>query len=265
MRQPSTSPQCKRTSLMRLVPRISLVPLVVLTLLPAGLCAQAKSPAPGTLTAGPTGPLGPAGSAADVSSTAAAFTGPVPLDYRLHLNDRVELQFPFSPEYNETIAVQPDGRIGLREVAPVQVAGKTVLEVQAAIERAYGGILKDPRVFLTLKEFLAPSFYASGEVGRPGRYELRSEITLLQAISEAGGMVNERARKKEIVIFHPQGNGTYGSRVINIKTMLAAKGTAEDPPIFPGDIVYVPQNRASKVQKFLPNAAMGAYLSPTSF
>ena len=72
-------------------------------------------------------------------------------------------------------------------------------------------------------------------------------------------MLNERARKKEIVIFHPQGNGTYASRIINIKTMLEARGTREDYPVLPGDILYVPQNRASKIQKFLPNANMGAY------
>ena len=48
-------------------------------------------------------------------------------DYRLHLSDRIELQFPFSPDYNESVTVQPDGRISLREVDPVQVAGKKVL------------------------------------------------------------------------------------------------------------------------------------------
>lgn len=206
--------------------------------------------------------------AIDRSSTPASRSGTSlqpPSDYHLHLSDRLELQFPFSSEYNESVTVQPDGRINLREVDPVQVVGKSVTEAQALIQQAYSGILKEPRVSVLLKEFLLPSFYASGEVGRPGRYELHSEITLLQAISEAGGMLNERARKKEIVVFRPQRNGTYDSTVINIKTMLAAKRSQEDYPIFPGDIIYIPQNRASKVQKFLPTTNVGTYVAPTVF
>ena len=178
----------------------------------------------------------------------------------------IELQFPFSPDYNESVTVQPDGRISLREVDPVQIAGKTVLEAQSLIQQAYSGILHEPRVSLTLKEFQLPSFYASGEIGKPARYELHNQITLLQGISEAGGLLNDRARKKEIVVFRPQGNGTYESRVIDIKKMLNAKGAAaEDFALFPGDIIYVPQNKASKVQRYLPSTNVGGYIAPAAF
>ena len=194
-----------------------------------------------------------------------ATNGSPSADYHLHLSDRIELQFPFSPDYNETVIVQPDGRISLREVNPIEVVGRTVPEVQGLIQQAYSGILHEPRVSLTLKEFQLPSFYASGEVGRPGRYELHNEITLLEAISEAGGMLNERARKKEIVVFRPQGNGTYESRIVDLKKMLAAKGVEEDFAIAPGDIIYVPQNRMSKVQRYLPSTNVGTYVAPGLF
>jgi len=209
-------------------------------------------------------PLQHVASPADTASQPTP-TGEAPLDYRFHRSDRVELQFPFSPEYNEIVAVQPDGRINLREVDPIAVAGKSVLEVQTMIQQAYAGILKQPRVSILLKEFLAPSFYASGEIGHPGRYELRSDITLLQALSEAGGMLNERASKKTVVVFRPQGNGTYESNVIDMKKMLQAKGSQEDFPIRAGDILYVPQNTFSKFSRYLPNATAGAFISPTNF
>ena len=205
----------------------------------------------------------PARSVAPASQVPVSVTPPA--DYHLHLSDRIELQFPFSPDYNETVIVQPDGRISLREVDPIAVAGKTVLEVQAAVQQAYSGILHEPRVSLTLKEFQVPSFYASGEVGRPGRYELHNDITLLEAISEAGGLLNERARKTEVVVFRPQGNGTYVSRVIDMKKVLAAKGVEEAFSIAAGDIIYVPQNRMSKVQRYLPSTNVGTYVAPTVF
>jgi polysaccharide export outer membrane protein len=120
-------------------------------------------------------------------------------------------------------------------------------------------------VSVLLEDFLKPSFYASGEVGKPGRYEILSNITLMQAISEAGGLLNERASKKQIVVFRPQGNGTYEAKVINFKRMLNAKGPAEDYAVLPGDVVYVPQNRISKMQRYLPVPSVGTYVGPGAF
>ena len=170
---------------------------------------------------------------------------------------------PFAPQYNETTTVQPDGRISLREVEPVRVLGKTLPEAESLIADAYRGILNKPVVSVLLQDFQKPSFYASGEVGRPGRYEILSDITLIQALSEAGGLLNERARKKEIIVFRPQGNGTYESKVIDVKQMLEAKGPEEDYAILPGDVIYVPQNRMSKVQRYIPTANIGTYVGPT--
>ena len=78
-------------------------------------------------------------------------------------------------------------------------------------------------------------------------------------------MLNERAHKKEVVVFRPQGNGTYESRVIDVKKMLTAKGAAEDFALAPGDIIYVPQNKASKVQRYLPSTNVGGYIAPATF
>lgn len=189
-------------------------------------------------------------------------------EYRLHLSDVFAIELAFSPEYNQTVTVQPDGYIVLKEVGRVQAAGKTVTELQAAIAQAYTGMLNKPVVSIVLKDFFKPSFYASGEVGKPGRYELRSEVTLMQALSEAGGLLNERANKKQVVVFRPLGNGTYESHVIDVASLLkpkAVNGVTEDVRVLPGDIIYVPQNKLSKVKPFLPNASMGAYLSPTVF
>jgi polysaccharide export outer membrane protein len=188
-----------------------------------------------------------------------------PAEYRLHLSDKLEIQIPFSTQYNETTVVQPDGRISLREVEPVRVVGKTLPEAEALIADAYRGILNKPVVSVLLQDFLKPSFYASGEVGHPGRYEILSDTTLIQALSEAGGLLNERARKTEIIVFRPQGNGTYESKVIDLKQMLNAKGPEEDYAILPGDVIYVPQNRMSKIQRYIPTANIGSYIGPGTF
>jgi polysaccharide biosynthesis/export protein len=226
--------------------QIDLRPLALLALMiPACLRSQTTSPA------------------AQSGAPPALASRQAPAEYRLHLSDKLEIQMPFSPQYNETATVQPDGRISLHEVEPVRVLGKTLPEAETLIAQAYRGILNKPVVSVQLQDFLKPSFYASGEVGRPGRYEILSDITLIQALSEAGGLLNERASKKQIIVFRPQGNGTYESRVIDFKQMLNAKAPQEDYAILPGDVIYVPQNRYSKVQRYIPTANIGTYVGPT--
>jgi polysaccharide biosynthesis/export protein len=202
-----------------------------------------------------TGPSSP-----QTGSAPALTTRQGPAEYRLHLSDKIEIQMPFSPTYNETTTVQPDGRISLREAEPVEVLGKTLRETEAIIAAAYSGVLNKPVVSVLLQDFLKPSFYASGEVGRPGRYEILGDTTLLQAISEAGGLMNERASKRQVVVFRPQGNGTYESKVVDYKELVAAK-RPEDYAILPGDVIYVPQNRMSKIQRYIPTANIGTYVA----
>ncbi len=186
-------------------------------------------------------------------------------DYQLQVSDVIEMTFPFSPEYNQTATVQPDGKIALKEAPAVAASGQTLIELQERIASAYAGVLHEPKVFLALKDFQKPSFYASGEVGRPGRYELRTSLSLLQAVSEAGGILHERAKRTEVVVFRPAGSGMFEAHVIDVKAMLEARSPTEGFMIHPGDVIYVPQNKFSKISRFIPTANMGAYVTPGVF
>jgi polysaccharide export outer membrane protein len=183
-------------------------------------------------------------------------------EYHLQLSDTLEITFPFSHEYDQVATVQPDGRIALKETSEVMARGCTLPELKADITAAYRGILHEPEISITLKDFQKPSYYASGEVGKPGRYELRADTSLLQAVAEAGGILHERAKRTEVVIFRPQADGSFEAKVINLKAMLKMRTPIEDYGIHPGDVIYVPQNTFSKFSRFIPNANMGAYLAP---
>jgi polysaccharide export outer membrane protein len=183
-------------------------------------------------------------------------------DYHLQPSDTIEISFPFSPEYNQTVAVQPDGRIALKEAAPVQALGATLAELSQRIRDAYQGVLRDPKVYTALKDYQKPSFYADGEVGHPGRYELRSDTTLMEALSEAGGWATDRARKSRVIVYRPQANGTYQVNVVDMKAEQKRTRPFEDYRILPGDVIFVPQNKFSKFSRFIPTANVGATAVP---
>jgi polysaccharide export outer membrane protein len=184
--------------------------------------------------------------------------------YRLQYSDTVEVNFPFAPEFNQTLAVQPDGFVALRGTSAVFASGKTLAELQEQIDLAYSEILRNPEVTVTLKEFDKPYFIVSGEVIRPGKYELRSNTTVIEAVAIAGGFTGQ-ARHSEVVLFRPQADDKAEARTLDIKKLLKTRELSEDLRLRAGDIIFVPQSTISKVRKYLPLPTTGVYLNPTPF
>jgi hypothetical protein len=93
---------------------------------------------------------------------------------------------------NQTLTIQPDGYVMLKGAGMVEVQGLNMEELSQAVQKAYGGYLHDPQVAVVLKEFERPYFIVGGEVGEPGKYELRSDTTVAEAVQIAGGHRRDR-------------------------------------------------------------------------
>ena len=185
--------------------------------------------------------------------------------YMVRKGDTFDLDFALSPEFNQTLAVQPDGYVTLKGVGSIFVEGQTVPELTESVKAAYAKTLHDPVIAIALKDFEKPYFIASGQVAKPGKYDLRSDLTLTEAVAIAGGF-NDKAKHSQVVLFRPvPGGGGYEAKLIDIKKLLATRNLSEDPQMRPGDMLYVPQSVFSKIRPFLPTSSMGAYLSPAMF
>lgn len=184
--------------------------------------------------------------------------------YQLRKGDAFELEFAFSPEFNQTVTIEPDGYITLKSMGTIKAEGLTVPELTTNVERAYTGILHDPVVTVNLKDFEKPYFLASGQVGKPGKYDLRSDLTVTEGVAIAGGFT-DASKRSQVVLFRPGSNGVTEARVINIKRMMSSRNLTEDIHLRPGDMIFVPQNRISKIQRYLPTSSLGMYGFPTSF
>ena len=176
--------------------------------------------------------------------------------YQLRPGDVFDLSFPFSPEFNQTVTVQPDGFVTLREAGDLKVASLTVPQLRQAIAARYGTILKAPEVIVVLKEFERPYFIADGQVGKPGKYELRGDTTVLQGLAMAGGM-KESAKHSQVLLFRRLNDQWSETKILDLKAMLHSKNLAEDIDLRPGDMIFVPQNRISKISRYLPTPGLG--------
>jgi polysaccharide export outer membrane protein len=181
--------------------------------------------------------------------------------YRLRKGDTFDLDFALSPEFNQTVAVQPDGYVTLKGVGSIFVEGQTVPELTETVKAAYAKTLHDPIIAIALKNFEMPYFIASGQVEKPGKYDLRSDLTVIEGVAIAGGF-NDKAKHSQVVLFRPVPGGGYEAKLLNVKKLLATRNLSEDIQLQPGDMLYVPQNALSKIRPFLPTSSMGAYLAP---
>jgi len=184
--------------------------------------------------------------------------------YRLRPSDVVEISFTVAPEFNQTLAVQPDGYVMLKDAGMVDVQGLNLEQFAEAVRNAYQGYLHDPQVAVALKEFEHPYFIVGGEVGRPGKYELRSDTTVAEAVQIAGGLT-QQAKHSQVVLFRRVNDDLVESRLLNLKKMLKETSLKEDAHLRPGDLIFVPQNAISKIARFLTKPALSMYMNSAQF
>jgi polysaccharide export outer membrane protein len=178
--------------------------------------------------------------------------------YRLCASDVIAVTFPLTPEFDQTVSIQPDGFVSLAGAGDVHLEGLNTQESVAAIRTAYARILHDPIVAIELKDFNKPYFSVSGQVNRPGRYDLRGDTRATEAIAMAGGF-NEAAKHSQVLLFRQVSDAWYEVRTLNLKEILAGHHIDEDAEIRSGDLLYVPQNAISKIKKFIPSSGVGTY------
>ena len=184
--------------------------------------------------------------------------------YVIQRADVLLLSFPLSAELDQTVTVQPDGYINLQNGRSLHAQGLTVPELSDAIKGAYVGTLHNPIVNVDLKDFQKPFFTVTGQVGKPGQYELRADITVAEAIAVAGGLAP--SAKTQIFLFHRTSDQWFEVKKVNLKDLLHGKNVNEDATLKPGDMIFVPEKFITNFKKYVPYSAnAGAYLSNGSF
>lgn len=184
--------------------------------------------------------------------------------YRLRASDVVEISFTVAPEFNQTLTVQPDGYVQLKDAGMLQAEGLNLSEFRAAVEKAYQGCLHDPEAAVALKDFERPYYIVGGQVGRPGKYELRSDVTVSEAVQIAGGFTSQ-AKHSQVVLFRRINDQLVETRVFNLKQMLKERRLKEDAQLEPGDMIFVPQNTISKIDRFMTKPSVSMYMDSSQF
>jgi len=141
------------------------------------------------------------------------------------------------------VVVRPDGKISMPLIGEVQANGRTANQLASQIASRLKEYKDNPVVTVGVKEVNSYYVYVLGEVAKPGKYQLKSHATVLQAVAIASGFTNYAAKNKMKVIRHVQGdNGT--TREIRIPAryddLISGEGEIGNFVLKTGDVVIVP-------------------------
>jgi polysaccharide export outer membrane protein len=164
-----------------------------------------------------------------------AANNPTGVGYRLGPEDVIEFKVYKEPDLTTTAVVRPDGMISLPLAGEIKAEGKTTPELEKDITAKLRESLEDPVVSVTVKEINNPKISVFGEVHKPDIFPIKQRMTVLDAISLAGGL-SPFAKKDRVVVLRI---GPSGQERIPVNLDRIIK-TGEPVLLQAGDTVVVP-------------------------
>ncbi len=174
-----------------------------------------------------------AGDFSEETKHAGADTG-----YKVGVDDILDISILQPERLNTTLTVSPDGAITFPYIGNVVVKDKTLAWVQSTLQAGLGRFMQNPLVSVSLKESKSRMFYVYGEVNRPGYFPLQENLTVLRAISMAGGFTKYGSANK-VYVLRKKSNGS-GNEKIKVDIGGAMGGDSKkDIKLEPGDVITV--------------------------
>jgi len=159
-------------------------------------------------------------------------------NYVIGAQDVLDIDVWKEPELTRQVPVRPDGKISLPLLNDVQAAGLTPTKLADEIGDGLKKYITDPQVTVIVSAINSQRVYILGEVTRAGAYPLLPGMTVLQALSSAGGFT-EFANSKKIYVLR-QDKGKQEKFPFNYKDVVNGKKTQENITLDAGDTIVVP-------------------------
>ena len=168
---------------------------------------------------------------------------PLPKDFLLGPEDVVEVTVWRNQDLSRTVVVRPDGVISLPLIGDVQASGLTASGVSEKISKRLSEYKENPSVSVSVKEINSYFVFVVGEFVHPGKYQLKSYTTVLQAVSLAGGFT-QYASKNRMAVMRSIRHGAADERHIRIPVryddLVMGKGEVGNFRLLSGDTIVVP-------------------------
>ena len=159
-------------------------------------------------------------------------------NYIIGPDDVLDISVWNEPNHSRTVPVRPDGKISLPLLNDIQAVGLTPMQLSASITDLLKKYVSQPQVTVIVTQINSQRVYVLGEVGRPGPLSLLPDMSVLQALSTAGGL-NQFANQKGIYVLRSE-NGKQRRYPFNYRLAIRGSPTSQNITLKPGDTIVVP-------------------------
>ena len=215
---------------------------------PVGPVAAGKSATDTTSSSVPASPSEKAVDQANKPGAASEYmteklSNAVSSEYLIGAEDVLEITVWRNVDLSKIVQVRPDGRISMPIIRDIMAVGKTPSQLAAEMTNKLKEYVQSPVVAVSLKEVNSSNIFMLGEVAKPGKFQLKAYITVLQAISMAGGFTLY-ASKNKLQIVRVTENTDHIRQEIHIPVryddLVSGSGGPGNVVLHPGDTVVVP-------------------------
>jgi len=173
---------------------------------------------------------------------------PIPREYRIQQEDQLEVKFYYNNDLNDQVTVRPDGFISLQLIEDVKAAGLTPSQLTKVLKERYASVIANTEITVIVRSFQGQKIYVDGEVNNASMVKLTGPMTVMQAISSAGGL-RRTARESEVLVIR---RNVEKPLIIQVDLTKVVKGDiSQDILLKPYDIVYVPRTPISYVNQWV--------------
>jgi polysaccharide biosynthesis/export protein len=159
-------------------------------------------------------------------------------NYIIGAQDVLDISVWKEPEVSRVVPVRPDGKISLPLLNDVQAAGLNPGQLAAQITESLKKFVTNPQVTVIVTTINSQRVYILGEVSRPGAFPLLPNMTVLQALSSAGGFT-QFAREKKIYVLRNE-DGKQVKHPFDYKAVIDGKNPDQNIVLKAGDTIVVP-------------------------
>ena len=161
-----------------------------------------------------------------------------PEKYVIGPEDVLQIHVWKQPELSVTVPVRSDGKISAPLIEEITAAGLTPEQLNEEITERLKKFIEEPVVSIIVTEINSLKISVSGNVASPGIYKIGEKISLVEAISLAGG-INRMGDAKKVRIIRGEGDSREIYQ-INYKSIISKGEIEQDIFVYPGDSIIVP-------------------------
>lgn len=218
---------------------------VILALTLAGGCASTKK-APAPPVAGP--------QAEDEGGLAAVKV----TEFILGVGDTVEISVYRNDDLKKTVKIDPTGRIIFPLIGDVQASGKSVFSLRDELTQKLSRFVVSPQVSIVISGVQSQKVLVVGEVKNPGVFVLDQDISILDAVTKAGGVTNDAKPENSVLVRKKAGASEI--TIVDLKKMMKGGDLTANVNLQAGDIIYLPAKKIASVARYF--AYLNQVLSP---